>query len=79
MCDMFLFLNGASLLVMQMKTPPFMAKDNKMDVISALEEAGEIILIRFSDNQTKLNTDKCHLLLNMQKKNILDISNFNIP
>ena len=35
-------------------------------------------LIWFSDNQIKLNTDKCHLLLNMQDQNFLKIGNFNI-
>ena len=41
-------------------------RDNITDVISALEETGEKPLIWLSDNQMKLNTVKCHLLLNTQ-------------
>ena len=43
--------------------------DNKTDVIKALEEIGENLANRFSNNETKLNIDKCHLLLNCQEPN----------
>ena len=44
-------------------------------MISVLEEIGEKIW--FSDNQMKLNTDKCHLLMNTQDKNFLKIGSIN--
>ena len=47
-------------------------------MISALEEIGEKLLIWLSDNQMKLNTDKCNLLLNTQDQTFLKIGNFNI-
>ena len=53
-----------------------MIRDNISDVISALEEIGEKLLIWFSYNQMKLNNDKFHLLLNMQDQNFLKIGNF---
>ena len=34
--------------------------------------------LRMSENQLKLNTDKCHVLLNTQDQNFLKIGNFNI-
>ena len=55
-----------------------MVRDNIRDLISALEEIGEKLLIWFSDDKMKLNTDKCHLLLNRQDQNFLKIGNFNI-
>ena len=33
------------------------------DVIKALEEIGENLVNWFSNNEMKLNADKCHLLL----------------
>ena len=58
-----------NLLAMQMTTHLlFVVGDNIPDVISALEEIGDKLLIWFSDNQMKLNTDKCHLLLNTQTR-----------
>ena len=57
-----------NLLAMQMITDhdntPFLVRDNIPDVISALEEIGEKLLIWFSDKQMKLSTNKFHLLMN---------------
>ena len=55
-----------------------MVRDNITNVISALEEIGEKLLIWFSDNQMKLITDKYYLLLNTQEQNFLKIGNFYI-
>ena len=43
---------------------PFVVRDNMTDVIKALEEIGESLVNWFSNNEMKLNTDKCDLLLN---------------
>ena len=75
---MFLLLNEAQFTGFADDNTPFVVRDNIPDVISALEEIGEKLLIWFSDNQMKLNTDKCHLLLNTQDQNFLKIGNFNI-
>ena len=77
-CDMFLVLHEAQFTGYAHDNTLFVVKDNIPDVISALEEIGEKLLIWFSDNRMKLNTDKCHLLLNMQDQNFLKIGNFNI-
>ena len=50
-----------------------MVRDNITDVIEALEEIGENLVSWFSINQMKLNSDKCHLLLNSQELNALKI------
>ena len=68
----FCFLHEAQFTGYADDSTPFVVRDNIPDVISALEETGEKLLIWFSDNQMKLNTDKCHLLLNTK------IGNFNI-
>ena len=43
-----------------------MVRENTTNVIKALEDIGENLIKWFSDNQMKLNTDKCHVLLNSQ-------------
>ena len=75
---MFLFSHEAQFTGYADDNTPFVVRDNIPDVISALEEIGEKLLIWFSDNQMKLNTDKCHLLLNTQDQNFLKIGNVNI-
>ena len=60
MCDMSLILKGT-----------FVVRDNITDVIKALDEIGESLLNWFSNDEMKLNTDKCHLLLNSQELNTL--------
>ena len=76
---MFLFLHEAKFTGHADDHTPFVVRDNIPDVLEdALEEVDEKLLIWFSDNQIKLNTDKCHLLLNTQDQNFLKIGNFNI-
>ena len=55
-----------------------MVRDNKTDVKKALEEIGESLVNWFSNNEMKLNTDKCHLLLNSQEPNTLKIGDLHI-
>ena len=64
MCDMFLILNTTYFSGYADGNSPFVVRDNIADVIKALEEIGVNILNWFSNNEIKLNTDKCHLLLN---------------
>ena len=47
----------------------------KIQPIKALEDIGENLIKWFSDNQMKLNTDKCHVLLNSQGPNTIKIGN----
>ena len=75
---MFLFLHEVQFTGYVDDNTPFVVRDNMPDVISTLEEIGEKLLIRFSDNKMKLNTDKCHHLLNTQDQNFLKIGNFDI-
>ena len=75
---MFQFLHEAQFTGYADDNATFVVRDNIPDMISTLEEIGEKLLIWFSDNQMKLNTDKCYLLLNTQDQNFLKIGNFNI-
>ena len=62
---------------MQLITP-FVVGNNLGDVIKALKEVGENLLNLFSNNEMKVNTDKCHLLLNSQEPNTLKIGDLHI-
>ena len=48
-----------------------MVRDKITDVMKALDEIGESLLNWFSNDEMKLNTDKCHPLLNSQEPNTL--------
>ena len=74
---MFLFLHEAQFIGYADDNTPFVVKDTILDVISALEEIGEKLLIWFPDNQIKSNTNKCHLLQNTQDQKFLIFRNFN--
>ena len=61
-CDMSLILKVTYFTDYADDNTPFVVRDNIADVMKALEEIGENLLNWFSDNEMKLNTDKCHLL-----------------
>ena len=73
MCGMFLILKGTYFTDYVDDNTPFVVSDNIKDVIKALEEIGESLVSRSSNYEMKLNTDKCHLLLNSQEPNTLKI------
>ena len=78
MCDMFLILKGTYFTGYADDNTPFVVRDNITDVIKALEEIGESLINWFSNNEMKLNTDKCHLLLNSQEPNTLKLGDLYI-
>ena len=47
-------------------------------VIKYLEQIGESLVNWFLKNEMKLNTDKCHVLLNSQEHNTLKIGDLHI-
>ena len=51
---------------------------NMTNVMKALEEIRENLVRWFSNNQMKLDTDNCHLLLNSQEPNVLKIGDTHI-
>ena len=57
---------------------PFLVRDNIAGVIKALEEIREDLLNWFLNNELKLNTNKCRLLLNRQEPNTLKIGDLHI-
>ena len=75
---MFLILNTTCFAGYADDNTSFVVRDNIADVIKALEEIGENLLNWFSNNEMKLNTDKCHLLLNSQEPNALKIGDLHI-
>ena len=78
MCDMFLILKATYFTGYPDDNTPFVVTDNIADVIKALEEIGEDLLNWFLNNEKKLNTDKCRLLLNSQEPNTLKIGDLHI-
>ena len=75
MCDMFLILKTTSFTGYADDNTPFVVRENTTNVIKALEDIGENLIKWFSDNQMKLNTDKCHVLLNSQGPKTIKIGN----
>ena len=72
---MFLILRTTSFTGYTDDNTPFVVKENTTNVIKALEDIGENLIKWFSDNQMKLNTDKCHVLLNSQGPKTIKIGN----
>ena len=75
MRDMFLILKTTSFTGYADDNTLFVVRENTTNVIKALEDIGEILIKWFSDNQMKLNTDKCHVLLNSQGPKTIKIGN----
>ena len=63
-CDMFLILKATNFTGYTDDNTPFVVRDNMTDLIKTLEEIGESLVNWFSNNEMKLNTDKCDLFLN---------------
>ena len=77
-CDMSLILKATYFTDYADDNTPFVVRDNIADVMKALEEIGENLLNWFSDNEMKLNTDKCHLLWNSQEPNTHQIGDLHM-
>ena len=78
MCDMFLILKTTYFTSHGDDITPFVVRDNITNVMKALEERGENLVNWFSNNEMKLNTDKCHLPLHSQEPNTLKIGDLRI-
>ena len=80
MCDTFLILKGTYFTGYADDNTPFVVRGNITDVIKTLKEIGESLVNWFSDNQIKRSTGKshCHLLLNGQEPNTLEIGDLHI-
>ena len=78
MCDMFLILKTTYFTGYTDDDTPFVVRYNITDVIKALKETGEYFINWFSNNEMKLNTDKCHLLLNSEEPNTLKLGDLHI-
>ena len=64
MCDMFLVLKTVYFTGYEDDNILFAVAHNIEDVILSLEEVGQNRITWFSNNQMKLNPDKCHLFPN---------------
>ena len=78
MCDMFLILKDTHFTGYADDNTPFVVRDNTADIIKALEEIGKDFLNWFLNNEMKLNTDKCCLILNSQEPNSHKIGDLHI-
>ena len=75
MCDMFLNLKTTSFTGYADGNSQFVVRENTANFIKALEDIGENLIKWFSDNQMKLNTDKCHVLLNSERPDTIKTEN----
>ena len=71
--DMFLILKPTYITGYVDDNTPFEVWDNITDVLKALEEIGGNLVNWFLNNEIKVNTDKCNLILNRQEPNTLKI------
>ena len=78
MCDMFLILKATYFTGYADDNLPFVVRDNIADVTKALKKIGEDLLNWLLNNQMKLNTDKCRLILKSQESNTLKIGDLHI-
>ena len=76
--DMFLTLNTTYYTCYADDNTPLVVRDDVADVIKALEKIEKNLVSWFSNNEMKLNTDKCHLLLNSEEPNTLKIGDLHI-
>ena len=72
-CDMFLILKTTRFTGYADENTPFVVRENTTNFINAREDIGENLIKWFSDNQTKLNTGKCHVLLKSQGPNTIKL------
>ena len=75
MCDMCLILKITNFTGYADDNTPFVVRENTTNVIKSLENIGENLIKWFSDNQMKLSTDKCDVLLNSQGPKTIKIGN----
>ena len=78
MCDMFLIFKTVYFTSYAFDNTSFAVVDNIEDIIRSLEKVGENLITWFSDNQRKLNPDKCHQLLNTKNHTTFKIENLHI-
>ena len=74
-CNMFLILKTIHFPGYEDDNAPVAVADYIKDVIRSLKEVGENLITCFSNNQKKLNPDKCHLFLNTKEQTNLKIDN----
>ena len=72
MCKIFLTLKTVYASYTYQNNP-FATSGNIKDVMQFLKEVGENLIIWFSDNQIKLNPDKCHQILNTKEQITLKV------
>ena len=66
MYDMFLILKTTSFSGYVDDNTPFVVRENTTNVIKALKDISENLIIWFSEKHAKLNTGKYHIFLNSQ-------------
>ena len=78
MCNMFLIYKTVYFINYADDNTPLGIAHNIGDVIRSVEEVGENRITWFSDNQMKVNPEKCHQLLNSKEQTTTKISNLHI-
>ena len=67
MNDLFLFLNDIQVCKFADDTTHFVCSQNLAELVKKLEENSDLAVNWFQNNQIKLNTEKCHLLMSGSK------------
>ena len=78
LCDLFFMIEDIEFASFADNTTPYSTKDCIDDVISSLTKASEDIFKWFSDNEMKVNPEKCKLIVNSPENVSLKLSDNSI-
>ena len=76
MCDLFLIVNDIDFTNYADDNTPFVFGNNLIEVLQCLEDATDKLFVWFSNNQMKVNTDKCHLLTSSMTPTTINIKGY---
>ena len=76
LCDLFLIMKETSFTSYADDNTPYVTAENLYEVIKSLEEDFIKLFQWFSDNQMKVNHNKCHLLVSGKNNVTMNGSGF---
>ena len=76
--DLFFLIEETEITSYADTNTPYVIADNIDGIIESLEEASEILFKWLNDNLTKINADKCHLLVGTNNTVEIKTGNFDI-
>ena len=76
MCDLFIILEEIGFARYSDVNTPFVYEATRENVVSSLESCSASLFEYFSINQMEANSEKCHLLMNVNRPVIIKIGEY---